>query len=256
MEALLQDLRYAARSLRKSPAFTTIAVLTLTLGIGANAGIFSLVDTVLLTPIRYPDPDRLFAFLTTFPLGTFDRGSPVKFNAFREYGTAFEDVSAYRFTAVDITGGEEAEQVPVGQVTAGFFRLFGAAPIVGRTFTADEDRPNGPAVAVLSYGFWQRRFGGDPGIVGRNLLVGGKPHSVVGVLGSAFQMPEVVPAPELWLPFVIAANSTEQAHILWAAGRLRAGHSLAEANEQLRAAAADFRRKYPEMLGKQGSFGV
>jgi len=256
MDALLHDLRYAVRSLRKSPGFTAVAVLTLALGIGANTAIFSVVNAVLLKPAPYPDSDRLYAFMTTFPEGSFDRASPTKFNTWRECATAFDDLSAYRFTAVNLTNGDEVEQVPAGQVTSAFFKLFGASMVQGRTFADDEDRPNGPHAVILSYGLWQRRFGGDADIIGKQVSISGAPHTVVGVVGRAFHMPEIVPAPDLWLPFGIAPNSVEQAHILWAAGRLKADRSLAEAHAQLQLAASTFRRKYPDLLGEHGGFGV
>src|SRR5881394_4415107 len=204
MDTLLQDLRYAVRSLRRAPGFTAVAVLTLALGIGANTAIFSVVNAVLLKPAPYPGADRLYAFMTTFPQGSFDRASPTKFNTWREYATAFDDLSAYRFTAVNLTEGDEVEQVPAGQVTSAFFKLFGASPVQGRAFAADEDRPNGPHVVILSYGLWQRRFGGHADIIGKQVSIGGAPYTVVGVIGRGFQMPEVVPAPDLWLPFGIA----------------------------------------------------
>src|SRR5919198_1286683 len=257
MDVLLQDLRYAARGLRKSPGFTAIAVLTLALGIGTNSAIFSVIDAVLLRPLHYPDPDRLYAFVTTFPEGSFTRTSAAKFNSWRTYATAFEHISAYRFTAASVTTRDEPEQTPIGQVTADFFPLFGASTIEGRTFSAEEDRPNSARVVVLSFGYWQRRFAADRTLIGGTLTINGLPHTVVGVLSSAFQMPEVVPAPDLWLPLAIDPSSTEQAHVIWTAGRLREGSSLAEGKAQLLLAAQDFRRRdAADLLGPQGSFGV
>jgi len=257
MDVLLQDLRYAARGLRKSPGFTTVAVLTLALGIGTNTAIFSVVNAVLLRPLNYPDPDRLYAFVTTFPEGSFARTSAAKFNSWRTYAAAFEHIAAYRFTAASVTTRDEPEQTPIGQVTADFFSLFGASTIEGRTFTADEDRPNSARVVVVSFGYWQRRFGADRTLVGRTLTINGLPHTVVGVLSPAFQMPEVVPAPDVWLPLAIDPSSTDQAHLIWAAGRLKAGSTLAEGRAQLQLAAQDFRRRdVSGLLGAQGSFGV
>ena len=256
MDALLQDVRYALRSLRKSPGFTTVAVLTLALGIGANTAIFSVVDAVLLKPVPYPDAGRLYAFVTTFPQGSFDRTSAAKFNSWRTYAKAFDHISGYRFTSATVITRDEPEQTPIGQVTADFFPLFGASTIEGRTFSAEEDRPNSGHVVVLSSGYWQHRLGADRRLIGGTLTINGLPHTVVGVLSPAFQMPEVVPAPDLWLPLQIDPASTEQAHLLWAAGRLKATSSVAEGVSQLQLAANDFRRRYPELLGPQGSFGV
>ncbi len=256
MDTLLQDLRYAVRTLRKSPGFTIVAVLTLALGIGANTAIFSLENAVLLRPMPYADSDRIFAFMTTFPQDSFARGSPAKFASWQAHASAFEDISAYRFTAANLTDGDVAEQVPVGQVTASFFALFGASSALGRTFLATEDQPGHDDVVVLSNGFWLRRFGGDPAVLGKRILIGGAPHTVVGVLSRAFTMPEVVPAPDLWIPFALPTNTTEQAHILWAVGRLKVGHSLAEARAQLNLAADEYRRTYPDHMPPNGSFGA
>ncbi len=249
-------MRYALRTLRSSPAFTAVAVLTLALGIGANTAIFSVVDAVLLKAMPYPDADRLYAFMTTYPEGSFDRGSPTKYNTWRTFATAFDHIAAYRFTAANVTTKDEPEQTPIGQVSADFFPLFGASTIEGRTFTAEEDRPDSGHVVVLSYGYWQRRLGADRRVVGGKLTVNGLPYTVVGILNPAFQMPEVVPAPDLWLPFQIDPATTEQAHLLWAAGRLKANTSLAQGMSQLKLAADDFRRRYPALIGQQGGFGV
>jgi putative ABC transport system permease protein len=256
METLLHDLRYAVRALKKSPGFTLVAVLTLALGIGTNTAIFSVIDTVLLKPLPYPAANRLYAFMSTGPQGSFDRASPTKFNTWHMYATAFEHLSAYRFTAVTVTAGDEPEQVPTGQVSAEFFRLFGASMIAGRTFSAGEDQLNGGRVVALSYGYWQRRFGSDSRLVGNTLSIGGAPYTVVGIVSPDFHMPEVAPPPDLWVPFQIDPHSSEQAHILWVAGRLKADRSIAEAMSQLRLAAEDFRRRYPSMIGPEGSFGA
>src|SRR4029079_18739691 len=158
MDDLLQDLRHSLRTLRRTPAFTLAVVAALALGIGANTAIFSVVNTVLLKPLPYPDPDRLMLFMNPSPQGSGPGASPTKFNVWRRQTGAFQDVSAYRFNVVNLTGGGDAEQMPAGQVSADFFRLFGAPVIAGRTFSADEDRPNGGHVVVLSDGFLERRL--------------------------------------------------------------------------------------------------
>src|SRR5881396_2700545 len=139
MDTLLDDLRHAMRMLRQNPGFTAAAVAALALGIGANTAIFSVLNTVLLKPLPYPDPDRLILFLNTSPQGSGPGASPTKFNVWRQQTGAFQDVSAYRFNVVNLTGGSDAEQIAAGQVSADFFRLFGAPVIAGRTFSADED---------------------------------------------------------------------------------------------------------------------
>jgi putative ABC transport system permease protein len=257
VDTVLQDLRYALRTARQSPAFTIAAVAALALAIGANTAIFSVVNTVLLRPLPYPDPDRLVAFLTTSPQGSGFGASPTKFNTWRRQTAAFQDVSAYRFSVVNLTEGEP-EQVATAHVSADFFRLFGAPVAAGRTFTAEEDLPNGGHVVVLSEGFWRRRFGGDPSIVSRKLSLNGEPHEVVGVLGpfdaEAIQTP--IGAPDLWLPFQIDPNSVMQGHFFVAAGRIKPGVTLAAAKAQLGQAANEFREMFPNAIGRQGGFGV
>ena len=257
MDTLLQDLRYALRTARQNPAFTLAAVAALTLAIGANTAIFSVVNTVLLRPLPYPDPDRLVVFTTTSPQGSGFGASPTKFNTWRRQTAAFQDVSAYRFSVVNLTEGEP-EQVATAHVSADFFRLFGAPVSAGRTFTADEDLPNGGRVVVLSDGFWRRRFGADASLVGRKLSLNGEPHEVVGILGpfdsETVQTP--IGPPDLWLPFQIDPNSVMQGNFFVTAGRVKPGVTLAAAKAQLGQAATEFRERFPNALGRQGGFGA
>ena len=257
MDTFLQDLRYALRTIRQNPAFTFAAVAALALAIGANTAIFSVVNTVLLRPLPYPDPDRLVAFTTTSPQGSGFGASPTKFNNWRRQTGVVQDVSAYRFSVVNLTEGEP-EQVATAHVSADFFRLFGAPVAAGRTFSADEDLPNGGHVVVLSEGFWRRRFGGDASVVARKLSLNGEPYEVVGVLGpfdtEAIQTP--IGPPDLWLPFQIDPNSTMQGHFFVAAGRIKPGVTVAAAKSQLGQAATEFREMFPTALGRQATFGL
>ena len=261
MEDLLQDLRHSLRTLRRTPAFTMAVVAALALGIGANTAIFSVVNTVLLKPLPYPDPDRLMLFLNTSPQGSGPGASPTKFNVWRRQTGAFQDVSAYRFNVVNLTGGGDAEQIPAGQVSADFFRLFGAPVIAGRTFSAEEDRPNGGHVVVLSDGFWKRRFGGDASVLGRTLPIDGDPYVVIGILGpfdtQAIRPPTPNSDPEVWLPFQIDPNSAMQGHFFTAAGRFKPDVTPQIADAQLKTAANEFSEKFPGALGgPQNGFGA
>ena len=257
MDRFLQDLRHAWRMAWQSPAFTIAAVAALALGIGANTAIFSVVNTVLLRPLPYPDPSRLVLFLNTSPQGSGPGASPTKFNNWRRQTSAFQDVSAYRFSVVNLTEGDP-EQIATAHVSAGFFRLFGAPLVAGRTFAAEEDLPSGGHVVVLSEGFWKRRYGGDTKVIGRILSLNGEPHEVVGVLGpfdaEAVQSP--TGPPDVWLPFQIDPNSVMQGHFFLAAGRLKPGVTLTGANAQLQQAANEFRDTFPNAMGRQGGFGV
>jgi putative ABC transport system permease protein len=197
-------------------------------------------------------------FMNVSPQGSGAGASPTKFNVWRRQTETFDDVSAYRFGVVNITGDADPEQVSAGYVSADFFRLFGAAPLRGRTFTPEEDRPGGGFVVVVSHGFWQRRFGGDPAIVGRSLTFNGRPHDIVGVLEpfdtTAIQSP--IGAPEVWLPFQIDPNSTMQGNFFSTAGRLKPELSVEGATARMASAAAEFRQAFPGALPPQVGFGV
>src|SRR6185437_4269980 len=251
MNTLLQDVKYAIRQLRSAPAFTIVAVAVLALGIGANTAIFSVISAVLLKPLTYPDPDRIMEFLSTSPQGSGAGASPTKFNVWREQTKVLQDISAYDFggPGFNLTGGSFPERVQGLHVSANYFRLFGATPVLGRTFTSDEDLPHGGNVVVISYGLWQRRFAGDPQIVGKTISVGSDSYVVTGVIDRHFFTD---PHCDLWFPFQIDPNSTNQGHYFYAGGRLKPGVTLAQANAQLKLAAAEFLRKYPDANKQQG----
>ncbi|HEX3877047.1 MAG TPA: ABC transporter permease, partial [Bryobacteraceae bacterium] len=181
MESLASDLKQAFRSFRKNPAFTATAVAALALGIGANTAIFSVVNTVLLKPLPYPDADRIVVLMNTSPTGSGQGASVPKFNIWRQQTQALEDVSAYDTNGpgLNLSGSDHPEQIKGMHVSQPFFHLFGARTLLGRTFTAEEDRPRGGHVAVLSYGLWQRRYGSDPSIVGRTIALGGEAVTIV-----------------------------------------------------------------------------
>jgi predicted permease len=243
LENLGRDARYAMRQLRRTPNFTIAAILTLALGIGANSAIFSVINAVLLKPLSYPHPNRIVQFLLTFPDGPVPSASVPDFRLWREQARVFHDVSAYDFSgaAMSLTG-DVPEQVRGVHVTANYFRLFGAPMLLGRTFTTEEDRPNGGKVVVLSYGLWKRKFGGDPNIVGKAISLGKEPYTVIGVTGQRFQ-PD--PSGELWIPLQLDLNSSDQLHYLRVAGRLNPGLSLEQANAQLKLVANEARRSSP-----------
>lgn len=200
-DALVRDARFALRVLRKSPVFTATAVLTLALGIGANATVFSMVDALLLRSLPYPEPERLAVVSTVYrsPEGGGEQTAQDghTWEALRGHAELTElAVSGYP-TGVNLFAGGRAVHLEQQRVSAGFFRVLGAAPRIGREFSPEEDRSGGPAVAVLSHGLWQSAFGGDPSIVGGTVLLKGEPHSVVGVMPEGFR--GTFPA-ELWTP--------------------------------------------------------
>src|SRR5271165_478487 len=238
----------------KNPSFTIAAIAALALGIGANTAIFTVVNAVLLKPLGYPDSDRIVQFLLTEPDGSAPIASVTKLHKWQEQTSVFQDVAGYDFggPGFNLTGAVP-EQIHGLHVTKDYFRLFGAPVMLGRTFTTQEDSPNGGKVVVLSYGLWQRKFGGNPQIVGSAISLGNEPYTVVGVLGKDF---DTDPVADVWLPFQFDPNSQDQAHYFAGAGRLKPGITLAQANAQLKVAADQFRRRYPNEFGPQDGFAV
>jgi putative ABC transport system permease protein len=256
-ETIWQDIAYALRTLRKNPAFTATALAALAIGIGANSAIFSVVNAVLLKPLSYPAADRIVLFLLTSPAGPSYGGSATKFNVWRRQTNVFQDVSAYEYNGaqLNLTGGAYPEQIHGIRVSADYFRLFGAPVLQGRTFSSDEDRPAGRHVVILGHGLWQRRFGGDPRLVGKSISLSGVPHTVVGILGPSFNT-ELDSPPDVWLPFQIDPNSNDHAQYFNVVGRLKQGVSIGTATAQLQLAANEFRGKFPNIMGPRDSFGV
>ncbi len=254
MDDFWQDLRYAFRVLIANPAFTVTAVAALALGIGANTAIFTVVNAVLLKPLTYPEPNRMVQFMNTFPDGNGDGASPVNFNTWRAQTSVFQDVAAYDFggPGFNLTGNVP-EQVHGIHASEAWFRLFGAPIMLGRTFTPQEDSPNGGHVVVISYGFWQRKFGGNPNIVGTSVSLSNEPYTIIGVLGKSFVTD---PEADLWVPFQIDPNSTNLGHYFLVSGRLKPGVTLAQANAQLKLAADQYRRLHPDDMGPKDGFGV
>jgi len=255
--SLIHDARYAVRALSKTPAFTATALAALAVGIGANTAIFSVVNTVLLKPLTYPDPGRIVLFLVSTPAGPSYGASATKFNVLRRRTQAFEDVCAYEYqgAGLNLTGGAYPEQIHGIRVTAGYFRLLGAPVAQGRTFTAEDDRPHGGHVLVLGYGLWQRRFGGDPHMAGKTISLSGAPYTVVGVLGPGFNT-ELDSPPDVWLPFQIDPGSDDHAQYFNVLGRLKRGVTPGTANAQLELASDEFRRKYPNIMGPRDRFSI
>src|ERR1700726_4865706 len=197
METFVQDLRYAFRLLVRNPAFTAIAILTMALGIGANTAIFSVVNTVLLRPLPFRDPGRLVivAEKSQYP---FISTSYQNWTDWRDQNHSFESLEATRSATIALTGAGEPERLNTHMSTAGLFPLLGVNPIAGRTFTADEDRAGGASVALLSYGLWQRPFGGSRDILGKPINLDSRPYPAVGVLPPGFQL--LQPA-DVFVPF-------------------------------------------------------
>jgi putative ABC transport system permease protein len=246
------DLKLAFRMLRRSPGFTATAVSALALGIGANTAIFSVVDAVLLKPLPYPDPDRMVQLMLR-PGSGVTASVPI-YNALRGLDRVLEDVAAYDFggPGLNLSGGDRPEQVRGVHVSREFFRLFGARMAHGRAFTAAEDLPRGPRVAVMSYGLWQRRYAADPEMVGKTIRLGGEPYTVIGILAADFAPDD--PRADLWLPFQADPDSASHAFYFRVAARLRPGVTLEQANAALELATADFNRRFPGAIVSKSTF--
>ena len=255
IEDAWRDLRFALRSLAKVPGFTAIAILVIAVGIGANTAVFSVVNTVLLKPLTYPEPEALMQLMNTSPQGSFPGANVPKFNIWRQQSSIFLYVAGYDQggAGLNLTGGNDPEQVQGVHVTADYFRMFGAPILAGRTFTSAEDSPHGGQVVVLSYGLWKRRFGGNPNVVGTNIHIDGQPYLVVGIVGRNFV---TEPEGDLWLPFQFDLTSQDMAHYFGVVARLKPGIKPQMANAQLKLAADEFRRTYPGSLEPEGGFGV
>jgi predicted permease len=255
LEYIWHDVRFAVRSLLKAPAFTVVAILVIAVGIGANTAVFSVINTVLLKPLTYPDPQSLVHLMNTGDQGSFPGANVPKFNIWRQQTGIFHQVAAYDSggAGLNLTGNDQPEQVQGVHVTTDYFSILGAPVIAGRTFTPSEDSPHGGNVAVLSYGLWKRRFGGDRAIIGKNIQLNGQPYQVLGVIGRGFVTDN--PA-DLWLPFQFELTSQDQAHYFGVIARLKPGVTVPMANAQLKLAADQYRSTYPGTLGPNDGFGV
>ncbi|MGD0303613.1 MAG: ABC transporter permease [Candidatus Acidiferrales bacterium] len=245
-ENLVADVCHAVRVLWRSPAFTATAVAALALGIGANTAIFSVVNAVLLQPLSYPAPDRLVALQRHFPDGNGNSASVPKFIVWREQTKVFQSVAAYDFEGpgINLTGGDRPQQVKGIHASSDYFDVFGAPFALGRPYNADEDKPGGPRVAVISNGLWRSRYAADPNILGKTIELTGDPYVVIGVLGPSFKSD---PKADLWIPLQADPNSTNQGHYLRVAARMRPGVTLAQAKTAMTMAADEFHRKFPDV---------
>jgi predicted permease len=252
----MHDLRLAIRSLRAAPLVSAAAIVSLTLGIGANTAVFSVVNAILLKPAPYPEPDRLVLLGYTFSGRSVPLVSETKLNVWKDQTTAWQDIAALRARNVNVSDGSHAEQVLALQTNSDFFTVFGARTALGRVFTRAEDQPGGDRVVVLSDGFWKRRFGSDPRKVGTQLRLDGSIATIVGVLDASVNTSIFNVAPDVWIPLQLDSNSTSHGPSLIAAGRLRSRVSLTLAQPRARLAGEAFRRRYPQVIGPNDTFTV
>src|SRR5258707_6326803 len=201
MDNLLADVRHAFRQLWHARSFTIAAVAALALGIGVNTAIFSVVDAVLLQPVPFPDPDRLVFFETASAQGSNPAASPAKFAHWRKQTEVIQDAAAFNTGILNLTDRDVPEQLKSARASADTFKLFGAPIVRGRSFSAEEDAPKGPKVAMISQGLWNRHYGASPDIVGKTISLSGEPYEVIGVVGQGFRFQDLGPQPDIWVPF-------------------------------------------------------
>ena len=239
VDTLRQDVKGAVRNLWKSPGFAVAALITLALGIGATSAIFSVVKAVLLTDLPYAHPEQRVLIWSRWI--SFDKTwvADQELYDYRRLARTMTSIAAWSSGQQNLTGDGDPVRLGVGSVTANTFDVLGARPFIGRVFTEEEDRPNGPPVALLGYPLWKTRFGGDAGIVGRKILLNDRPVEVVGVMPDGFRLPtdftdEAAEPSELWRPQQIDETQLSRSHGFYAAAILAPGHSAATATDELR----------------------
>ncbi|HWQ33602.1 MAG TPA: ABC transporter permease [Blastocatellia bacterium] len=256
MNTLWQDVRYGLRLIRRNPGFTLVAALSLALGIGANTAIFTVVNAVLLRPLPFPEPEQLVmvwedATFAGFPQNT---PAPANFVDWQAQSRSFESMAALSEGSFNLTGDGEPEKIQAYRVTANFFPLLGVQPALGRSFLAAEDQPGANRVVMLSHGLWQRRFGGEPSVIGKDILLNGEKYRVIGVMPRGFQFLERYIG--LWTPLALTAEErTERgSHYLKVVGRLKPGVTVAQANADIGAVMEQIARTYPNQAARIGAY--
>jgi putative ABC transport system permease protein len=257
MDGFLKDLKHSARMFLQTPGFTIMATAALALGIGTNTAIFSVVNTVLLKPLAFPDPKKIVLFQNLFKQGGRSGGaSPNEYNFWRQQTQSFQDVSAYAFNVANLTGEAAPEQIQITRASANFFRLCGAELVRGRTYTAEEDLPHAPKTAVLAYAFWLRRFGGDPQVIGKRITLSGELYEIIGVVGPGLKI-EIDEPPDVYVPFQLDPDRDDNGHYFTVIGRLKPGGTLSAANAQLLVGYQEYKRRHPVPFDfPQIGFGV
>jgi predicted permease len=239
------DIRYGLRGLRRNPGFATIAIVTLALGIGATAAIFSFVNAVLLKPLPYPHPEQIVSVGEKLPDGFSNPISTLNFLDWERQNRCFEYLAALAFDKVTLTGSDRPREIKVHRVSASYFNVLGVSVALGRTFAASENEPGNDLEVVLSNRIWRSRFGGDPQIIGRKIMLDGKNYTIIGVLPANSEFDRSWAA--MWLPFAFApVNMTRNFHWLYAIARLKAGVTLKQARDQMDTIGAGISAQYPD----------
>lgn len=258
LEKLWQDARFAVRTLRKSPGFTLVAVLTVALAIGANTAIFTVVYGVLFRPLGFPEPDRILQ-LAEETRGNVEEMSvtSAQLRRLREFGQPFEGIAGWTEVGYNLATDDAAEHLRGMPVSKEFLEVMGVSPQIGRAFTAEEDAGDGQKVAIISNGLWKRRFGGDPGAVGRAIHLNGEAFTLVGVMPAGFDIEAFGfnpgPSFEVWTPLALVEKTVGSGENIGVFARVRRGVTLAQVKAQMDVATLEFRKEYPEDVGRETS---
>jgi len=253
-DILRQDLRYAGRTLARSPGFAATAILVLALGVGANTAAFSVTDFVLIRPLPFAGPDRLVKLWETTPGYARMEFSPANYRDFQRMCQSFEGMGAFiNYVSVNLVGQGNPERLEGASVSADLFPVLGVQPLLGRVFSAADDRPGAAGTVVLSYSLWQGLFGGEPGVIGRHITLDNEVYSVIGVMPRDFHFPQ--PSSELWMPARLAEDAFQDRNdnYLQVAARLRPGVSLAQARSESAVVMGRLRREYARELEHTGA---
>ncbi|HEY0726842.1 MAG TPA: ABC transporter permease, partial [Pyrinomonadaceae bacterium] len=249
MDSVIKDLKFAVRGLIKRPAFTVIALVALALGIGANTAIFSLVNAVMLRPLPFAEPDELVWVYANVRNGVNRASvSPLDYLDYRNQNKTFEQfATSYSMPLpATLTGGGDPERLQASIISGNYLETFGVAPALGRGFTLDNEKPGQDQVTILSHALWQQRFGGDPSILNKTIVLNGRATEVIGVMGEGVSFPQTA---DLWLPMNLdadPADKTRFSHMLRPVGRLKPGVSLSQAQADMDVIAAQLEQQFPE----------
>ena len=248
---MLADVRYALRVFKNSPGLAILIVVTLGLGIGANTAIFSVVSGVLLRPLPLANPDGLVQVNETYLPHSVGSVSYPQLQDWRAQSSSFDFLVAYQNLSTNLQDNSSAERIASVAAERGLFQMLGVAPIRGRTFRDDDP----PQVAVVSEGFWKRRYGAAPGFVGRKITLDGVPFTVIGIMPQSFQFPYRASLTELWMPLVVAkeAAADRGSHFLDVTARLKPGSTLASASRELDVIAKRLEKQYPDSNAGRGA---
>jgi len=260
VETIWQDLRYGLRTLRKSPGFTAVAVLTLALGIGTNTAVFSIVYGVVFRPLPYPQPQRIVELTERSPRGSDEKDVTYQELQFlEEHSSPFQFLTGCTVQGYNLGLGNETERVKGQPVSADYFHVLGIRPLLGRDFLANDDLGSGARVAILSYEVWQKQMGGDRGTIGRTITLDGEPFTVIGVMppGLEASVDPVLPGEtDVWTPLALVSQTAGSGQNIEVLGRLVPGLTLGQAQAQIRSIATEFRRAFPDELGPSTTLSV